>query len=103
MKRIGMSRFRRTIFATEMWQQRVQTNQAPLLYFERLKIIERPGYIVDNFESGSSAGGAYEAGLQAKLVPARNGPQATVLNCRIFKREPKTEHLERLCVKKSCV
>src|SRR5438128_661133 len=103
VKRVCVARSCRSIFTAKMWQQRIQNYQSPFLYFQCQQFIFRPGRIVEDFEARSSAVGTHEAGFQSEVVAARNDPETAVLDCRIFQREPKAEHSQRLGVKKSRV
>ena len=55
MQRVGVSRFWRSVFAAEVWQQAVQNDHSSLLHFQRLQFIFRPGCVVDYFEARAAA------------------------------------------------
>src|ERR1051325_8756246 len=89
----------------------MEDDQSSLLYLQRLQVFFRPRRIIEHFEASrrgisppvSESVGffrAHESRLQSESVSARNRPQTSILDSRIFKREPKSNHSQRLCEKK---
>src|SRR2546425_5045091 len=86
-----------------MRQQAVQNDQRSLSHLEGPELLLRPGRRVENIKTHAAFRRAHPTRFQSELVAARNRPQTSVFNRRVFKCKPQSRDLCRFSVEKRAV
>ncbi len=103
VQRVGVPRLRRPVGTAHVWKQTVQNDQRSLSHFEREQSFLRPGALIEDLEACASRRRAHETRFESELVSSRNGPQAAVLQSRVFEGEPEPQNAQWLCVEETGV